>query len=127
MRRPHGREYGADIWGLGVMLYAPNNAGRFIIGHDGDNEPAINTAARLDPESGDGIVVLETGTPALATRLAGEWVFWRTGHVDTLTVVMEARRTLTILVAGWAVILALGLIAGWRLWPRRLKSAAKPA
>ena len=71
--------------------------------------------------------MLETGTPALATRLAGEWVFWRTGHVDTLTLVMEARRTLTILVAGWAVILALGLIAGWRLWPRRLKSAAKPA
>jgi CubicO group peptidase (beta-lactamase class C family) len=127
MRKPHARQYGAAIWGLGVMLYAPNNAGSFIIGHDGDNEPAINTAARLDPDSGDGIVVLETGTPALATRLAGEWVFWRTGHVDTLTVFMEARRTLTILVVGWAAILAVGLIAGWRLWRRRLTPPAKPA
>jgi CubicO group peptidase (beta-lactamase class C family) len=127
MRRPHGRQYGAEIWGLGVMLYAPNNAGSFIIGHDGDNEPAINTAARLDPDSGDGIVVLETGTPTLATRLAGEWVFWRTGHVDTLTVTMEAPRTLTILFVGWAAILAMGLIASWRLWRRRLTTPAKPA
>jgi CubicO group peptidase (beta-lactamase class C family) len=127
MRQPHARQYGAEIWGLGVMLYAPNNAGSFIIGHDGDNEPVINTAARLDPDSGDGIVVLETGTPALATRLAGEWVFWRTGHVDTITVFMEARRTMTILVAGWAVILALGVIGGWWLWRRRLTTPAKQA
>lgn len=127
MRRPHGRQYGAEIWGLGVMLYAPNNSGSYIIGHDGDNEPTINTSARLDPDSGDGIVVLESGTPLLATRLAGEWVFWRTGHVDTLTVLMEARQTLTLLVAGWVAILAMGLIAGWRLWRRRLTTPARPA
>lgn len=119
MRRPHGYQYGAEIWGLGLILYAPNNAGGFIVGHDGDNDPAINTAARFDPASGDGIVVLETGSPLLATRLAGEWVFWRTGHVDTLTVVMEARRTLTLLAAGWAAIILLGVVCGWRLRGRR--------
>lgn len=119
MRRPHGYQYGAEIWGLGLILYAPNNAGGFIVGHDGDNDPAINTAARFDPASGDGIVVLETGSPLLATRLAGEWVFWRTGHVDTLTVVMEARRTLTLLAAGWALIILLGVVCGWRLRGRR--------
>ena len=75
MRQPHAARLGEDIWGLGVMLYAPNGAGDFIIGHDGSNEPAINTAARLDPDTGDGIVVLETGGSLLATRLAGEWVF----------------------------------------------------
>jgi hypothetical protein len=33
----------------------------------------------LNPETGDGIIVVETGSPALATKLASEWVFWRTG------------------------------------------------
>ncbi len=28
----------------------------FVIGHDGSNEPAINTTARLNPHTGDGIV-----------------------------------------------------------------------
>ncbi len=114
MRRPHAAQLGADIWGLGVILYAPNDAGGHIIGHDGDNEPAINTAARLDPTSGDGIVVLETGDRLLATRIAGEWVFWRTGNVDNLTVLMEARGTLTTLGAGALAILVAAGFLGWR-------------
>ena len=97
------------------MLYAPNEAGDFIAGHDGNNFPAINTAARFDPASGDGIVVLETGDEALATRLAGEWVFWRTGNVDNLMVLLEARRTLVVLAIGWAVILLGAGVFGWRL------------
>lgn len=60
------------------MLYAANNSGDFIVGHDGSNEPAINTAARLDPATGDGIVILETGNPLLTTEIAGEWVFRKT-------------------------------------------------
>ncbi|WP_310541507.1 serine hydrolase domain-containing protein [Phenylobacterium sp.] len=115
MRRPHAAQYGADIWGLGLVLYAPNNADDFIVGHDGNNFPAINTAARFDPASGDGVVVLETGDDLLATRLAGEWVFWRTGHVDALTVLMEVKQTLIILAIGWGVILLGAGIVGWRL------------
>jgi len=72
MRQPHASKMAADIWGLGVMLFAPNNQDDFIIGHDGSNEPAINTAARLDPTTGDGIIILETGNRRLATELAGE-------------------------------------------------------
>ena len=46
-----------------------DNAGGFVIGHDGNNDPAINTAARLDPAtSGNAAVVLETGNPLLAMR-----------------------------------------------------------
>ena len=37
MRRPHASQLGADVWGLGTMLYAGNNAGGFVIGHDGNN------------------------------------------------------------------------------------------
>lgn len=84
MWQPTGSLYGQAIWGLGTMLYADNRAGGFVIGHDGSNEPAINTAARLNPATGNGIVILETGQPLLATRMAGEWVFWETGRVDFL-------------------------------------------
>ena len=80
----HASQLGADIWGLGAMLYAPNASGSFVIGHDGQNGPAINTAARIDPATGNGIVILSTGHGSLATELAGEWVFWKTGNVDNL-------------------------------------------
>lgn len=114
MRRPHARQLGADIWGLGVILYAPKSGGGHIIGHDGSNAPAINTAARFDPATGDGVVVLDTGSPRLATLLAGEWVFWRSGEVDSLTLVREGRRTLTILAIGWlAIVLGAAVIVWW--------------
>ena len=112
MRRPHASVFGADIWGLGTI--APNNAGSFVIGHDGNNDPAINTAARIDPATGDGIVILETGNKLLATELAGEWVFWKTGHVDFLTVTMEAGTLVKTLAAGWAAIVLSAIVLGWR-------------
>ncbi|MBM3797971.1 MAG: hypothetical protein FJW31_28900 [Acidobacteria bacterium] len=40
MLEPHAKQYGADIWGLGVMLYAPTAAAGFVYGRDGQNEPA---------------------------------------------------------------------------------------
>jgi CubicO group peptidase (beta-lactamase class C family) len=113
MRRPHAAQYGADIWGLGVILYAPNNSGAFIIGHDGSN-PAINTAARFDPVTGDGIIALETGNDLLATEIGGHWVFWKTGNVDLLDVTAQLPRALLILAAGGVIIAILGVAAAWR-------------
>lgn len=114
MRQAHASQMGADIWGLGLMLYAPNNSGEFIIGHDGNNEPAINTAARLDPATGDGIVVLSTGTPMLATEIAGEWVLWKTGNVDSLTFASRMPRAIVVFALGLLVILVCGALF-WRL------------
>lgn len=114
MRQPHAAQMGADIWGLGTMLFAPNNRGGYIIGHDGNNEPAINTAARLDPDTGDGIIVLETGNKLLATQIASEWVFWRTGSIDFLMFMLELGSMITTLAVGAALIVLAGLIAGWR-------------
>lgn len=114
MRRPHAARLGVDIWGLGVMLYAPNSKGDFIIGHDGSNAPAINTTARLDPATGDGLVLLATGDQRLATELAGEWVFWTSGELDFLVVTMEARKTLTwVAIGAGAAFLAVFLLV-WR-------------
>ncbi len=121
IRTPHASEMGADIWGLGTMLYAPNDSGDFIIGHDGSNEPAINTAARLDPATGDGIVVLATGNPMLATQLAGEWVFWKTGNVDTLTFASRLPTAFLVFAGGTLLIL---IIAGFAIW-RRARAASR--
>ncbi len=122
MRKPIAKQYGADIWGLGTILYAPNNHGDNIIGHDGDNYPAINTTVRLDPATGNGIVVLESGSKLLATKLGGDWVFWSTGNVDFFSIIMEMKQTLkTMLIVGVLAFLT-GFLLVWR--PFRPKSMA---
>ena len=115
MRQPHASTLGIAIWGLGTMLFAPTADGDYVIGHDGSNEPAINTTARLNPSTGDGIVVLETGNRLLATRLAGEWVFWQTGNLDFLMIKMAMDRMIKSVAGGWAVILLTSLVVGWRV------------
>ena len=114
MRSPHARIAGIPIWGLGTMLFAANGAGGFIVGHDGNNNPAINTTARFDPATGDGIVALETGNAGMASRIGADWTYWHTGHVDTLAMVIEGATTLTILGAGALVILLAAIAIGWR-------------
>ena len=114
MRSPHASQMGADIWGLGPILYAPNNAGGHIIGHDGNNGPAINTVARFDPATGDGIVILSTGSDILATRLAGEWVFWKTGNIDSLMFLMLFETIALSMGTVSLIILVLGAVFAWR-------------
>jgi CubicO group peptidase (beta-lactamase class C family) len=110
MREPHGRQMGIDIWGLGTVLYATTEINDFIIGHDGKSTPPINTAIRLNPETGDGIIILETGNPLIATKLASEWVFWKTGKVDTLLFPMLTNGLVQTIGIGWVVIIAITII-----------------
>ncbi|MGH6950962.1 MAG: serine hydrolase domain-containing protein [Vitreimonas sp.] len=123
MRRPHARIFGGAIFGLGTFLYAPNNAGGFVIGHEGENAPAIHTSARIDPASGDGIVLLETGHPRLAANIANEWVLWNTGNESFIMKLADAQRALPVLLGGWLAIAAGALIvvgfviARRRQWP----------
>jgi hypothetical protein len=112
---------GIPLWGLGTMIFAPTGDGDYVIGHDGSNEPAINTAARLNPSSGNGIVILESGNRLLATRLAGEWVFWNTGKLDILMIKLALDDVRRNLVGGWALILLASLWAGWRARRRHRK------
>lgn len=121
MRQPVARTMGIPLWGLGTMIFAPTGDGDYVIGHDGSNEPAINTAARLNPSSGDGIVILESGNRLLATRLAGEWVFWNTGKLDILMIKLALDDVRRNLVGGWALILLASLWAGWRARRRHRK------
>ena len=119
MFTPTATVLGTDIWGLGVMLYAPNGAGGHIVGHEGSNAPAINTSVRVDPATGDGIVLLVTGNPSLAGELGSEWVFWRTGRLDTMDYVRSTGHTALIIGAGWLVIAGAVVIIGWRANRRR--------
>lgn len=110
MHAPEAFLYGLPVWGLGPTLYAPNGAGGYVIGHDGGNYPAINTTARIDPATGNGIVVLQTGSATLAREIGGEWLFWQTGKVglDTL-IVLEARNILIVFASG-AILILIGAI-----------------
>lgn len=114
MRVPQAFLYGIPVWGLGESLYVPNGAGSYVIGHDGTNFPAINTTARIDPATGDGIVVFETGDKRLAMEIGGEWVLWKTGTVDLETLVLfDGRRILIALLAGALAILIASVLIGW--------------
>ena len=101
---------GIDIWGLGTILYTTTDNNDFIIGHDGKSTPPINTAVRLNPQTGDGIIILETGNPIIATRLASEWVFWKTGNVDILLFSLLKDQMISTITKGWIAILLLIII-----------------
>ena len=112
MREPQAKIMGMDIWGLGTVLYATTDDNDFIIGHDGKSTPPINTAVRLNPDTGDGIIVLETGNHLMATKLASEWVFWKNGKVDTFLFPMLMDGMVSTIGIGWAVIAISTIIFG---------------
>jgi CubicO group peptidase (beta-lactamase class C family) len=82
MRAPHGHQTGLAIWGLGTMLYSPTGTGDYVFGHDGANDPSINSTVRVNPASGDAIVALSTGPAYLASRIGYQWGIWQTGYPD---------------------------------------------
>ncbi|XOV84426.1 MAG: serine hydrolase domain-containing protein [bacterium] len=100
MREPHGFVMGAGIWGLGTILYAPTPDGDYVFGHDGANDPAINTTVRLNPDTSDGIVVLISGHPSLASDIGAEWVLWQTGYPDVLSTDSAIRSAVLPIISG---------------------------
>ncbi|MEP2830720.1 serine hydrolase domain-containing protein [Parvibaculum sp.] len=123
MQAPEAGLYGLPVWGLGPTLYAPNSAGGFVIGHDGSNYPAINTTARIDPATGNGIIVLSTGSTTLAREIGGEWLYWQTGTVGLDTIVLfDLSNILIVFAAGALVIVACAILIG-RSGRRRAPSA----
>ena len=120
MREPHARSFGADIWGLGTILYAPTKSGDAVYGHDGQNEPAINAAVRINPDTGDAIVLLVSGGQSLATMLGFEWVFWQTGLPDVLGIGSVIESAVRVIIFGSILILILAIAGAWRLRRRTL-------
>ncbi len=121
MRKSHWNMMGANIYGLGSMLYIDIENGEDIFGHDGKSTPPINTAIRINPNTGDGIIVLETGNPNLATKLASDWVFLETGKTDTLLFTMLLGKMTKLILGGILLISVFGIAI--RIWRKRRKSA----
>jgi CubicO group peptidase (beta-lactamase class C family) len=119
MREPEASQFGLPIWGLGTVLYAPTRSGGFVTGHDGSNAPAINTTLRFDPETGDGIVVLETGNARLASEIGGAWTLWQTGKLDLISAMMEARTIMMVVAGAGGAGFLVTLILGFALWRPR--------
>lgn len=110
MQQPTGRELGADIWGLGVMLYAPTGHNNYVFGHDGGNEPAINSTVRINPNSGDALVVLVSGNSTLASTIGYHWVLWQTGHPDFLSFEVALRSAVAPIFFGAGIIIVLVML-----------------
>jgi CubicO group peptidase (beta-lactamase class C family) len=122
MRSPQATWMGVGIWGLGTVLYAPTQNGDFVFGHDGVNDPAISATVRINPSTGDAIIVLATGSKTLASQLGGEWVFWQTGLPDVLSIPAEIRGVMPVVGAGACGILIAFLLV-WRQRRRTTQGA----
>jgi CubicO group peptidase (beta-lactamase class C family) len=70
-------------WGLGHTLYVANGANGYVVGHDGGNLPALGHTVRVNPATGNGIVLLISGNLELASQLGDDWVYWETGKLPT--------------------------------------------
>ena len=114
MRKPEAFLLGLPIWGLGTILYAETDTGDHVFGHGGQNEPAINAEARLNPNTGDGLIVLVTGNASLATRLGFLWTFWQTGRPDFFGFEAEVQRLIPGVGFGIVVIVLATGIGFWR-------------
>lgn len=68
-------------WGLGHTLYVANGIDEYAVGHDGGNLPALGHTVRINPATGNGIVLLISGNLELASQLGDDWVYWETGKL----------------------------------------------
>ncbi len=121
MQESHWDIMGAAIYGLGTFLYVDIGKDEYIIGHDGSSTPPINTALRINPVTGNGIIVLETGNPNLATQLASDWVFLTTGKVDTLLFKMLQEKMVNMITIGILLISVLLIII--LIWRKKRKGS----
>jgi CubicO group peptidase (beta-lactamase class C family) len=110
MRKAEARTMGVGLWGLGTLLYAPTEHGDVVFGHDGVNDPAISSTVRINPDTRDAIIVLATGSKAIASELGAAWVLWQTGLPDVLSVPAEVKRVMPVLAVGAVVILLMGFL-----------------
>jgi hypothetical protein len=105
---------GMGVWGLGTILSAPTQKGDYVFGHDGVNEPALNSTVRMNPDTADAMVMLVSGHPTLASNIGSEWVLWQTGVPDFLQTEKALKSALIpFLIGSFFVIFAIFL------WSRR--------
>jgi len=111
MCKPEAFRNDYGVYGLGPHLYSQKNINSKIIGHDGSGgRVMINSAARIDLISKNGIIIFELGSPNIASSLADEWIFWKTGIADFVVMQRNKMYLLTLLLVGYIVILISSLV-----------------
>ncbi len=68
-------------WGLGLTLFTENDAGGYVVGHDGGAYPSWGAMLRTNPATGNGFVLMVTGSGGAVNQLGHDWVYWETGKV----------------------------------------------
>ena len=98
------------VYALGPKIYGVNDVEDYITGHDGSSgRPVINTAARLNLKTNDGIIILEMSSPNLTSNLSDEWIYWKTGIADYVVIHSNKSYLLTLLFVGFGVVLIGGI------------------
>jgi CubicO group peptidase (beta-lactamase class C family) len=121
MRAPMARMLGADIWGLGTMLFVESGVSDHVFGHDGENYPAISHAVRIDPVTRSGVIILSSGKEEFAKSLAADWVYWKTGNITIRLSIDLAPLPRTIALGAGVIIL---LVTAWMI--RDARSRRRP-
>ena len=113
MRSPEAQVSGQDIWGAGVMLFAPADEG-YVIGHGGKS-PYLNASVRFNPLDGSGFIMFQTGNEeAFASDIATQWTLWKTRKPDIYLV--GNRIDLVVKDTLIGVVLILILVISYRVW-----------
>jgi len=111
MSQPEAYRGDVKVYGLGPALYSQTDTKSNIIGHDGSSgAPVINTAARVDLTTGNGIIVLAMGNHNIATNLADEWLFSQAGIADYFVITRNMPFIIKLLVIGVLLILTIALL-----------------
>lgn len=106
MTAPETYRNNIPVYGLGPHLYSQKDKNSKIVGHDGSSaRPLINTAARIDIKSKDGIIILEMGNQNIASSMADEWMFWKAGIADYVVMQRNIPYLLTLLGIGVIIII----------------------
>ncbi len=105
----------AGTWGLGQTLFVANDAGGHVVGHDGGSPPAWGAWMRVNPATGNGMVMVVSGARGAVNRLAHDWLYWETGKVA-----FEMRRGIVqgrLVHASMAILVGAIVIVLWsRAW-----------
>jgi CubicO group peptidase (beta-lactamase class C family) len=113
MREPEARMMGLNLWGMGTIIYTSNNNDDFIIGHGGQS-PALNATVRLNPETGNAIIMLTTGNKSLASDTATQWTLWETGNPDIIMLKNMIPAMIKRCLIGSIIIFIFSLVIVWR-------------
>jgi CubicO group peptidase (beta-lactamase class C family) len=100
-------------WGLGQALFVANDAGGYVVGHNGGTYPAWGAMMRVNPATGNGLVLMVSGGKGAVNQLAHDWIYWETGKVT-----FEARRQIMLdrlVPASVAIIIGAIALVLWKL------------